>query len=220
MTSKRRVSVSDVFSILTIAAGLAIFALLTFANAASALDANSANPSEVAIPLAKCTGTQACDGINPNLVADGACNGDYACYRYVSGLLTVASNSCNGEFACEETHGTVGAGSCNAAYACLRAGGSIGAGSCNASSACEETQSTVGNYSCNGFVACYFAATSIGDCQLNTTAPPACVASTATPTDTPTGTPTDTPTGTPTSTPTATPTSALNPRASLPLMLR
>ena len=81
MTSKRRLSVSVVFSILTIAAGLAIFALLTSANAASAQDANSANPSEVAIPLAKCTGTQACDGINPNLVADGACNGDYACYR-------------------------------------------------------------------------------------------------------------------------------------------
>ena len=139
MTSKRRLSVSVVFSILTIAAGLAIFALLTSANAASAQDANSANPSEVAIPLAKCTGTQACDGINPNLVADGACNGDYACY--VAGG-PIGAGACNGNRACYATIAPIGDNSCVGLRACYRfVSGllTVASNSCNGEFACEET---------------------------------------------------------------------------------
>ncbi|MCW1969370.1 MAG: hypothetical protein KIH69_014755 [Anaerolineae bacterium] len=141
--------------------GAAVFALLGETNATSAQDANRDNPSKVSIPLAKCVGFLACQGINPSLVADGSCNGDFACYGADG---PIGAGSCNNNAACGTTFGAIGAGSCNGHSACANAPGAIGNNSCN----------TTGT-TCKGSFVGGTGTFPVGDCQRNDVTPAACL---------------------------------------------
>lgn len=160
------------FSFLMIAASLAILALLTPANTASAQDATRVDLPEVAIPLAKCTGSpDACFNVDQSKVEDGSCNGYQACYHNSPYTGTIGAGSCNGDYACLAAGGPIGAGACNGLSACQEAAGSIGAGACNGAFACALAADSIGAGSCGGYYACYVAGGVIGNNSCNTTTP-------------------------------------------------
>lgn len=104
--------------------------------------------------LPKCTGDNACTGINPALVAAGSCNGSYTCYLAGG---PIAANSCNGFRACYLIHGAVGPNSCNDVLACgasVHLTVSVGANSCNGEYACNDNSGTIGDNSCNAVTGC------------------------------------------------------------------
>lgn len=126
---------------------------------ASAVLAKSPAP---AVMLAKCTGIDACGGINPNLVGEGSCNGDYSCYVATG---PIGPGSCNGAYACYATSYPVGDNACIGTRACYRyVSGllAVASNSCNGNFACEETRGSVGADSCAGEYSCFRAGGSIG----------------------------------------------------------
>ena len=143
--------------------GAGVVALFAATNTASAQDANRANLPEVAIPLAKCTGTLACDGIvDQSQVGDGSCLGPYSCQHTSPYTGTIGANSCINTQACRDADGSIGANSCNGDSACLSADGAIGAGSCYGDSACSNAARAIGAGSCFGTRACNYVFGSIG----------------------------------------------------------
>ena len=161
--------------------GAAVFALFGETNSTSAQDANRANLSKVSIPLAKCVGAGACQGISVSdklLIADGSCNGELAC---ANAKVPIGAGSCNGDFACYDADGPIGAGSCNNNTACGTTFGAIGAGSCNKKSSCSNAPGAIGNNSCNttgttcrGSFVGGTGTFPVGDCQRNDVTPAAC----------------------------------------------
>lgn len=138
-----------------------------------------------AVNLSKCTGNQACAGINPNLVGDGSCNGDYACYVAAG---PIGAGACNGSYACYATSSPVGDSSCvglracynyvfvlqavasnacNGDFACEETHGSVGAGSCNSAYSCFRAGGPVGAGSCNASSACENTGSSVGNYSCN-----------------------------------------------------
>ena len=149
--------------------GAAVVALFAATNAASAQDAARVDLPAVAVPLAKCTGTNACDNVDQSKVADGSCIGDYSCYHTSPYTKTIGAGSCVVYAACAFAIGAIGAGSCIGSNACQQSAGSIGAGSCVDQNACFAAAGSIGAGSCNGYGSCYYAAGAIGNNSCNTT---------------------------------------------------
>lgn len=144
-------------------AGWAIVLVVSVLATGAAL-AETPSPGVV---LAKCTGTEACGGINPNLVADGSCNGNYACYVATG---PIGPGSCNGFGACYATDAPVGDNACLGDRACYNSAFkllAVAANSCHGEFACEETRGTVGASSCVGSNSCFRAGGSIGAGSCN-----------------------------------------------------
>lgn len=162
MAKTSRTSVFLAFCILIVTAGLVTILLLMSSTTAIAQDTIRVVLPEVAIPTAKCSGTNACFNVDQSNVSDGSCIGDYSCFHNSTYTGLVNPGSCNGYAACQDAAGSIGAGSCVGSYACRGASFSIANNSCNGNQACERTAGSIGVGSCNRGYACQDAAGTIG----------------------------------------------------------